>query len=170
MHCYLVITSVCIQEAHQGMTRSGIRQLINLRQRKAVFRTSPIKSCEVDIDSPLSSRLLYHVCVEQPARTRSGIHQLINLRKRKAIFRTSLIKACEVDTDSPLSSLLLYHVYVEQPARVKNFYYCTCFLRFFHLFNHSMWWGVDLFPRCLTGRALWRTFNLCLVRKPRYLL
>ena len=56
MHYYLVVTSVCIQETHLGMTRSKVHQLIN-------FWTSLVKACEVNADFSLANFLLYHDCI-----------------------------------------------------------------------------------------------------------
>ena len=60
VHGNLVITSVYIQEAHLDMTRGRVHQLVDLRQWKAIFWVSSFETCEMNIDHPFASLLIYY--------------------------------------------------------------------------------------------------------------
>ena len=55
-----------IQKAHPRITYHRIHQLIYLRHRERVFRTSLIKICKVHTHAPLSHFLFHHHCISQP--------------------------------------------------------------------------------------------------------
>ena len=66
---YLMITLESIQETHSRMADSSVYQLIYLRHKEWILRTSLIQICEINVHSLLPTLFLYYYCVCQPFRT-----------------------------------------------------------------------------------------------------
>ena len=67
-HPDLIIPDKSIHETQKSMTWSRINQLINLRQREAVLRTSLIQIRIVDANSLLSISFFHHYHIGEPFR------------------------------------------------------------------------------------------------------
>ena len=66
IHSNLVVAGESIHETQQLVAGSSVDQLINLREREAIFWASLVEVCIVDADPPLAASFLHHYHIGQP--------------------------------------------------------------------------------------------------------